>query len=370
MRRRRYLLAVGAGAVAGCVRAPRRREEPSWTTGEVDLPVSRADLVRAAPKNSIPAIVDPVFDDDWSGLELQVSDPHAGMTTTITPRLADDDAVIGVVREGQARAYPIRLLNWHEVANVGPLLVTYCPLCGSAVVAKRRVEDERRVFGVSGLLWRSNLVLFDRRTESLWSQQLARAIRGPATGRRLDVVPATTTTWANWRRDHPGTSVLLPPPHSNTVVGETTRNYTLDPYTMYRDATGIVGRDDFEDDRLHPKTRVLGVVRKGEARAYPLPVVAEEGVVNDAVAETPVVVATGPGRRLFGYDRRIGGRGLRFRPGAGRYVRADGSRWNVVTGRAVDGPHEGHRLRPATERPPMFWFSWLDFHPETSVYGV
>lgn len=386
VKRRRYLITIGTGMLAGCnttfQATPTSTPNPTRAPAGVDLPVARDALVRGAPKNSIPAITDPAFGDDWSGLEFTVSDPHSGMSTEIAPRLTDDDTVIGIQRNGEARAYPLRLLNWHEVVNdefAGPLLVTYCPLCGSGVTAVRTVNDTETTFGVSGWLWRSNLVLFDRRTESLWSQLLATAIRGPETGATLSLVPSALTTWATWRERYPDTSVLLPPPRSTTILGTTTRNYTFSPYSGYDETTAIPGRDGFDDDRLHPKTRVVGVTHGGVARAYPLPEVAAAGVINDRVGGLPVVVAIDADGRLTAYERRIDGEPVRFRaadaPDTGdeaadgvTHLRGANSRWDTVTGTAVGGALEGRTLGRANDRSPMFWFSWLDYRPATSIY--
>ncbi|MFB6177938.1 MAG: DUF3179 domain-containing (seleno)protein, partial [Halobaculum sp.] len=138
----------------------------------VDLPVPRSKLSRGAPKDAIPAIVDPVFGEDWSGLEIEVPNGYTGTTSIKEPRLTPKDTVIGVERDGEARAYPLRILNWHEVTNDdfgGPLLVTFCPLCGSGVTANRLLDGEETQFGVSGFLFNSDLVMYDELTGSLWS---------------------------------------------------------------------------------------------------------------------------------------------------------------------------------------------------------
>ncbi|MDY6764245.1 MAG: DUF3179 domain-containing (seleno)protein, partial [Halobacteria archaeon] len=247
---------------------------------------------------------------------------------------------------------------------------TYCPLCGSGVTAVREVDGEETVFGVSGLLWKSDLVMYDKRTGSLWSQILATAINGPKTGETLDLLPSTLTTWGEWRKTHPDSKVLLPPPISGTVVGEAPRHYEINPYEGYDDSRRIgIGSDEFEDDRLHPKRLVLGIRASGVAKAYPLNKVKEEKVINDKVGNLPVVVAVGPDNTLVSYVRRLNGKEFRFKPDGNRHMRGGGSRWLINTGRAVDGPHEGETLKKANEMTPMFWFAWLDFNPETTVYG-
>lgn len=384
--RRRTLLAHAAGGVlvglAGCVdplgRGGERTEagqSPTAGAGATatpagaarvdavagaDLPVPRSELTRSTERDAIPAITDPAFADDWAALDVG--------------RLRPDDEVVGVVRGGEARAYPLRVLNWHEVVNDalgGSLLVTYCPLCASAITAGRTVDGEPTRFGVAGLLWRSNLVMYDAATGSHWSQLAATAIRGPATGRQLSLVPSRLTTWATWRRTHPETRVLLPPPASETVRGAVVGNYDLDPYNVYAgsDHVGVEGKVPVAAGDLHPKTRVLGVAAGDAARAYPLPAVRSAGFVNDAVGDIPVVVTVGAdGTTLAAYDRRIDGRAQRFERASQTHLRAAGSRWRIATGRAVDGPHEGTTLAsPPTVRY-SFWFAWLEFHPETTRY--
>lgn len=381
MYRRRYLAALGTGAtaLAGCLGRDSAGDAPPATeddgeattdaandgtagsgpTGDPDLPVPQADLDRGAAKDAIPAITDPAFGPDWAGVDADLN---------------DDDRVIGVERDGAARAYPLRILNWHEVVNDdfgGPLLVTYCPLCGSGVTGVRTVAGEPTTFGVSGLLWKSDLVMYDDLTDSLWSQIRAQAIRGPQTGERIDLVPSALTTLSAWREEYPDTEVLLPPPASGTIGGgAATRDYDRDPYAGYANDSRIgIGRNDFDDDRLAAKTIVIGVEHDGVARAYPRPRVAAAGVVNDEVNGLPVAVATDSGDSLAAYERTVDGRTLTFERVDERHLRADGSRWRIVSGEAADGPHEGTTLTRANDVSPKFWFAWAEFHPDTEVYG-
>jgi len=341
-------------------------------SAEGDYPVAESELRRGAPEDAIPAIVDTAFGDDWSGIELDVESRFGG-SSTIEPRLAEDDEVVGVEREGEARAYPLRLLNWHEVANDdfgGPLLVSYCPLCRTGVTAVRTVNGKETIFGVSGTLWNSNLVMYDEMTESLWSQVAATAIRGPEAGSRMTLVPSTITGLSEWRDSHPDTEVLLPPPESSTVVGDdAARNYNVDPYSSYENNRRVgLGRSDY-DDRLHPKALVVGVSDGDAATAYPLPAVQEAGLLNDRVGDLPVVVTTDSSGALVAYDRRVDGETLGFEAAGADAIRGGGSTWRRSTGRALDGPHGGTTLERANDRTPMFWFSWADIFPESTIYG-
>ena len=218
-------------------------------------------------------------------------------------------------------------------------------------------------FGVSGKLWRNDLVLYDEATGSLWSQLLATAIRGPATGQTLELVPASLSTWGEWREAHPETKVLLPPPGSVTVAGRESRVDYADSKYNYEGETQVVGYD-----AAAGYTLVVGVVHGGEAVAYPFEAVRAAGVVNDRVGGLPVVVAATPGGSLVAYERTLDGEPLRFTVADERHLRAGGSRWELTTGRAVDGPHEGTRLSPANDRSPLFRRAWTDFHPDSRVW--
>jgi len=366
MDRRRFLAGLVAGLAAssaGCLGGSTATATPTAGDGAAfdgprdgTLPVDESDLVRAAGRDEIPAIVDPAFGRDWSA---------------VPETLGDRDRVIGVTADGRARAYPLAILNWHEVVNDafgGPLLVTYCPLCGSGVTAERRADGRTATFGVSGYLWRRDLVLYDDATDSLWSQILGKAVRGPLTGEALALRPSTMTTWGEWRRTHPDTAVLLPPPESETVSATGERNYNTDPYSGYETYEPPEPSRDGSGRRLPPKELVLGVATDGAARAYPFKSVVEAGgVVNDRVGSLPVVVSS-THDSLVAYVRRAGGDILLFGRDGDTLV-AGGSRWAVVSGRALDGPHEGVILERANDRSPMFWFAWVDFFPGTDVYG-
>ncbi|MFB6206596.1 MAG: DUF3179 domain-containing protein [Haloglomus sp.] len=371
-----YRQAAGRDSPAGDGTTPTPTAPPTETperrmVNGIRVPVPLSELRRGAPKNGIPAIVDPAFAEDWSGFSIEVN-TNTG-TYVSEPRLESDDRVIGVERDGEARAYPLRVLNWHEIVNDslgGPLLVTYCPLCGSGLTAVRRAGGEETIFGVSGYLHNQDLVMYDEATGSLWSQIAATAIRGPLTGETLELVPSTLTTWGEWQAVNPETVVLRPPPESTTITDTGPANYTRYPYRNYRENDRIGLGGAFSDDRLHPKTMVVGVSRDGAAVAYPLDAVQEAGVINDVVGGFPVVVAATEAGTLVAYSRRVDGETLTFERAGTDHLRAGGSRWRITTGTAVDGPHQGTTLTKANDASPMFFFAWKKFNPDTAVYGA
>lgn len=329
--------------------------------GDVDVPVPKRDMVLGTPGGTIPAIGDPAFAEDWSGLDRS---------------LAETDLVVGVERGGAARAYPLAVLDAHEVVNdvfpadgggTDPLVVSYCPLCASGVVADRTVDGVVSTFSVSGYLYRADLVLYDHVTGSFWSQLLATAINGPAAGTALEVVPSTVATWGRWREAHPDTSALLAPPASRTV--ESPVDTTPVAGSSASGHTGVVDVvAGFDDARLPVRALVIGVSTADSARAYPLSALEGGGVINDCVDDVPVVVAAD---RLPGaYVRWADGPLPPFERIDRTRMRGGGSEWLIATGQAIAGPHEGTVLPRANYASAMYWFAWLDFNPETTVHGV
>lgn len=240
---------------------------------------------------------------------------------------SDDEPVLGIVVAGEARAYPVALLNWHEIVNdtLGgePILVSFCPLCGTGLVFDRRVGGKVRTFGVSGLLYRSDLLMYDRGSESLWSQISAEAVTGPLLGQRLRLLRARMDQWGQWRHDHPETTVL------SRETGHR-RDYDRSPYAGYADSRKLMFPAPI-DRRYHPKMPTLGLRVPGDgSRAYPASELARAGA--------PV-------------EERFLGHRVRIAYDADRQVFD------------VEAP-------PEVEVVEGFWFAWAAFHPETSVYSA
>lgn len=274
--------------------------------------VPAAQIVSGGPpRDGIPAIDRPKF--------VKVAEARF---------LQGDDRVLGIARNGIARAYPVRILNWHEIVNdsfgADPIAVTFCPLCGTGVAFISEAGGKPLRFGVSGLLYNSDVLLYDRQTQSLWSQILAQAVSGPLKGARLTPVVLAHTRWADWKQRHPETQVL------STDTGFA-RDYNRDPYAGYAQDPGILFPVSGQSRRYHLKEQVIGVEVGGTFKAYPFVELAKirGGTVTDTVG----------GKRLT----------LRFDP-------------EHRTGTVFDA--QGKEIPSVI----AYWFAWYAFHHDTEVF--
>ena len=186
--------------------------------------------------------------------------------------------------EQEAKAYPIKIMNWHEIVNDtlegNPIVVTYCPLCGTGIGFKGMVRGEIATFGVSGLLYQSDLLMYDHQSESLWSQIAMESVAGPLTGEKLEPVFLEHTTWGEWRQTHPQTLVL-----SNKTGHR--REYDRDPYLGYAQRAELMFPASDVDPRYHAKEWILGIEIKGTFKAYPFSELRKiSGPVEDTVQGT------------------------------------------------------------------------------------
>jgi len=335
--------------------------------GSRDLPRPLVDLARIVPggppPDGIPAIDEPRFQRaggvDWLG---------------------DEEAVLSLGLGGENRAYPVQILIWHEIVNdtVGgvPVAVTYCPLCNSALAFDRRVAGRVVTFGTSGKLYQSDLVMYDRQTESLWPQLEGRAVAGVLTGKALRAYPVQTIAWSDWRVANPDGWVL------SRETGHA-RSYGQNPYAGYDEPSTEPFLFDRESDpRLEPKARIVGLARDSDPMAVTLDRLIRDRALEVAVDGRPVVVWAVPGLRSAldraqvaegrevaatgAFSPELDGRRLHFRADGQQFTdRETGSRWDV-TGRAVAGPLRGRRLT-AVVSVDTFWFAWAAFVPKTRL---
>lgn len=262
------------------------------------------------PRDGIPAIDRPQF-------------IKAGEAAHVKPQ----DRVLGIALNGVTKAYPISIMNWHEIVNDrfgnDTLTVTYCPLCGSGMAFDAKVGDRTLNFGVSGLLYNSDVLLYDRQTQSLWSQIMRTAVSGPFKGEKLQSVAITHTTWMDWKKRHPETLVL------STDTGYT-RDYRRNPYAGYESNEEVIFPVKFRAQGFHPKEQVIGLEVGGKFKAYPFAELAKtRGEINDKMNGLPVIVR-------FDAEHR--------------------------TGAVFDD--QGRELPTVI----VFWFAWFGFHPDTEIF--
>ncbi len=392
--RLRHGLVIALAVAAGCTASPSTDGVSVGSTGSARPPSTVAQVV-AGPRENVPSALDsPVGD----GLPAPLVDPDeiisggpppdgippidepSFLPTGAVSFLADDEPVLALEIDGDARAYPIQVMIWHEIVNdtVGgtPVSVTYCPLCNTAVAVDRRVGERVLSFGTSGSLYQSALVMYDRQTESLWSHFTGQAIAGVLTGTELDSYPVATVAWGDWRDAHPGGLVL-----SRDTGFD--RDYGRNPYPGYDDINNppfLFGGK--VDDRLAAKTRVVGIGLDSTPTAIRLDPLLEVGVVAFALDGAPAVAFALPGTtsaldagditggRDVGatgvFRPSVDGRALTFTRAEGGFVDAEtGSRWDIF-GAAVAGPLQGARLE-VIEHVDTFWFAWAAFAPATAV---
>jgi hypothetical protein len=337
-----------------------------WHTNTLKRSIDLNEIVSGGPpKDGIPAIDSPKF--------VPVSDARSW--------LRDQEPVIALEVEGEARAYPLQILIWHEIVNdeinAIPVAVTFCPLCYSALAFDRRLDGQTLRFAVSGLLRHSDMLMYDRETESLWQQFIGEAIVGDLTGKKLQQLPAQIVGFAQFVEGHPKGRVL------SRETGHR-RDYGKNPYVGYDDinATPFLYRGR-RDDRLPPMEKVVAVEIDGKSRAYPHAVTRKQRVIHDRIGQQEIVVfhADGAASALDApeieksketgstgvFDPRIDGRRLRFRYDKSGFVDVEtGSYWSIL-GLAVSGELEGKQLRRILHGD-YFAFAWFAFKPDTEIF--
>jgi len=280
--------------------------------------------------------------------------------------LQDADQVVGLNVNGDIRAYPLQILVWHEIVNdnVGgtPVAVTYCPLCFTNQVFNRTVDGQTVEFGTSGKLYNSNLVMYDRNSNSLWSQALGQAIVGKHAGLKLDRIPFDVAFWREWKQLYPDTNVLSRDTGSS-------RPYGADPYRSYYSNNDLFFPVSNKDDRLELKEIIVGLENGGQFKAYKLQQIQDTRVINDRIGDKSLALFSLYPFMVRVFDSTLDGQKLEFQYNKNSSKITDketGSEWNF-DGIGTAGPMKGkHLLRlPYDEG---FWFEWVAFHPKTALY--
>lgn len=302
---------------------------PRGGDGEVKHSVPLDEILSGGPpKDGIPSIDNPKFISPAAASEW----------------LADDEPGIAFSKANTHRFYPYQILVWHEIVNDTiddtRVLVTYCPLCLTGYVFDPLVKGERVEFGTSGKLWKSNLVMYDRKTDSLWSQILGEAIMGEITGTKLTLLPSDQMEFGAWKKAFPQGQVL------SRETGAT-RFYGSSPYGDYFTSVGFArslagGRDE----RLSPDAFVFGLVVNGKAKAYHVEAVREKGEIVDVFEGLMLVLRHDKALDVVRVFKKL----------------TDGSAASVEASLAQTGREE--RVNPFSS----FWFAWTAAHSTTDLY--
>jgi len=264
------------------------------------------------PQDGIPSIDEPQF--------VSVSEADKF--------IQDNELVLALTYKGVKRVYPLQIMTWHEIVNDtvagDPILITYCPLCGSGIAYDRTIDGKPVEFGTSGKLYNSNLVMYDRKTNSYWSQIDGQSIVGEHAGDELKAISIDTVVWRDWKKAHPDSEVL------SQKTGFS-RPYGRDPYGSYYEDSFIFFPVENQDDRVHPKTVIFGIEVNDVFKAYREDDLKKTGTIEDVID--------------------------------GVNVRVTRSEAGVVKVVNVDDETEIVKERD-------FWFAWYAFHPETKLYQI
>ncbi len=239
--------------------------------------------------------------------------------------LLPDDMIISLTQDGITKAYPIRILIWHEIANDTingkAITVTYCPLCATGMVFDRIIDGKEKSFGVSGLLYRSDVLMYDRETMSLWSQLGMKGVSKDAIGKKLKWLPSEHLTWAAWRQKYPNGSVL------STDTGFN-RQYASQAYERYFASKNVMFPVPKFRDELEDKSKVIGIIIDGVAKAYPLKLLKQKLTIKDVVSKKEINI-----------------------------------NYNTKT-KLVTITDKTNTVIPSVE---AYWFAWQGFYPATLV---
>jgi len=321
------------------------------TSGEWSIP--KDEVFDGGPgKDGIPSIDNPQF--------TNVND---------APYLKDDDLVIGIRLGATIKAYPHPILDWHEIVNDElngvKLAITYCPLTGSAIAWNRVGTVSNSTFGVSGLLYNSNLIPYDRGTSSNWSQMKLQCVNGSLIGQEIETSKIVETTYQTWRELYPSSKLLS----TNTGFSRQYGNY---PYGSYKTNNELLFPVNNEDGRLQKKARVLGIIVGNETIVFPVNDFNPDVDVKNVSFGGTEFVVTGSSDKNFAvaYQRKLSdGTILEFTPVQNQLpvvmVDGEGNKWDIF-GDAVEGPRAGESL-PQARAFISYWFAWAAFYPNALI---
>jgi len=390
-------LAVIAVSVNACSELKSINNEPR-ETGSVEVSTSQTETtIESSDAENL------ILFDDWKTNWLKKSIDLTELTTTGSARdgimplddpvsepvatantwIMDKEPILALVMGDIAKAYPLKMMIRHEVVNEmindTPVAVTFCPLTLSAAVFNREVNGQTFDFGTSGLVRKSNFLIWDRQTETLWQQLTGRAIVGDLNNTQLTRIPALVTSWKDFKESYPDGIVL-----SNNTSPSTDYNQT--PYVAYEDKNSLPFLfHESLDNRLPAMERVVGIQSDGESMAFPFSILSKVGAINYTFAGKDITALFSPSTisvldsKIIGESKDVGtatafyrtvdNKTLNFKKSKESIIDAEtGSTWSM-TGVATSGPLQGTQLQ-AVEHSIYFWFAWAAFYPETLIYEV
>lgn len=294
--------------------------------------------------------------------------------------LLDDDLILGFIDGNRTMAYPHSILNYHEIINDDindiSMAVIYCPLTGTGIGWDRKINNEVTSFGVSGLLYNSNVIPYDRNTDSNWSQMLLKSVNGPLINTQPKTINLVETKWSTWKKMYPLTKVV------STNTGHE-RNYSDDPYGPYKFVNGLLFPVNNTDSRLAEKDRVLGILISDQAKAYSIEEFSNTSgsisLITDRFQDTDLVIVGSEDLNfVVAFENRMSnGSLLEFRSVQDSLpiimIDNEGTSWDIM-GNVVDGRNGGKNLKTQTqlEKHTQFmgyWFAWAAFYPSIELYS-
>lgn len=309
-------------------------------------------------KDGIPSVDSPVF--------VSISEAETF--------LDEEDLVVGMRQGNTIRAYPHIILDWHEIVNDNIdeefFSLIYCPLTGSATAWNREHEGKLSSFGVSGLLYNTNIIPYDRETDSNWSQMRLECVNGKRSGESPESYQVIETSWATWKAMYPNSDIL------STATGFN-RSYGSYPYGGYRTNAQLIFPVETLDDRLHAKDRALAVIVDEQAKGYPISsfetgIDESISVIQETFAGKELLIVGSAAKNIAAaYQRTLpNGTLLSFeavdRGGAAILKDQEGTEWDMF-GVGLSGPRQGERL-PRVESFTAYWFAWGTFYPNLDLY--
>lgn len=360
MKAKIYLIIAMTVTIVSCQKGTDDINE-NQNSGSDDNPLSNQDWIipysevydGGPGKDGIPALTEPEF-----------------TSASEATYLSDEDLVLGFKHGNQIRAYPHSILDWHEIINddIGDvsMAVIYCPLTGTGIGWNRVLNEGKTTFGVSGLLYNSNIIPYDRLTNSNWSQMLLKSVNGELMERESDNFFLLETSWKTWKAMYPDTK----------VISESTgysRNYSVYPYGNYKTSNSLLFPVANFNDQLPKKERVLGVLIADQVKAYSIEEFSNSiTIFNDQLGGTNLVLAGSKSNNfIVAYDRVLSdGTSLEFTAVQNEFPAImkddEGNKWDAF-GVAISGSREGSKLNTVTQMM-GYWFAWAAFYPDIQNY--